>query len=90
MIGTIYKYFLKNTGINRNKTETILFYLSNDTKLVMAPIVINDLLNSYLYSNLDTAIFSSATLAVDKKFNGGRIINRDGRAVRGLTRGVIR
>ena len=41
----------------------------NDTKLVMAPIVIDDLLNSYLYKNLDTAIFSSATLAVDKKFN---------------------
>jgi len=28
--------------------------------------------------------------SVEKKFDGGRIINRDGRAVRGLTRGVIR
>jgi len=36
------------------------------------------------------AIAMSESDSVEKKFNGGRIINRDGRAVRGLTRGVIR
>ena len=36
------------------------------------------------------AIAMSESDSVEKKFDGGRIINRDGRAVRGLTRGVIR
>lgn len=41
---------------------------SDDTRLYAAPLEVGGILNERLYSKLQTAIFTSATLAVDQKF----------------------
>jgi predicted DnaQ family exonuclease/DinG family helicase len=42
---------------------------SDDTRLYAAPLEVGGILNERLYSKLQTAIFTSATLAVDQKFD---------------------
>ncbi len=42
---------------------------SNDVSLYAVPLNIDELLNKMLYPNLETAIFTSATLAVNKSFD---------------------
>ncbi len=49
---------------------------SNDTRLYAVPLDIGDILYHKLYSNLRTAVFTSATLAVNKRFD--YFINRVG------------